>query len=336
MQEIYGFILLGFIHGGLALWVYNDIKLRQQSLFWVFGTLLAPEAFFPLYFWKHPPELFWMCPHCYRNNRQRSRKCARCDKVYAEEETSARLHGYFELSDTVVIILMTLLVQELGRYIAISMSGGTNALTQNADTYSLPIPHLWVVELIVGNILIGLCLYCVTGRCRRSLIAVGLRWNNNVYSLTLPWLLAPILVLISEGTMQWILRVNSIISSKGLNALIRWEQQQRAIGMPEHFGDASIFLIGFVLLILVPVGEEMLFRGITYTALASRFGRMKGLLLSAFLFAVLQGTVIYFIPIFLMGIVLAVLSDLTKSIIPCIITHSLVNLGMLLMWFGRG
>lgn len=314
--------------------MYNDIRLRQQSLLWVFGTLLVPGAFFPLYFWKREPELVWMCPSCYRNNRASSRKCARCDKVYAEEQTTARLHGYFEPSDACVIILITLLIEEFARYIAISIAEGTDVLPQNVDISSLPIPSFWMVELIVGNILIWLCLHCVTVRYRRALAAVGLSLNGNLYSWGVPLLLAPILALISESTMQWILRVNSLISSKGLDTLIQWEQHQQSIGMPAHFGEASIILIGFVLLVLVPIGEEMLFRGIAYTALSNRFGHTKGLLLSALLFAVLHGTVIHLIPLFLMGIALALLYTRSKSLIPSIITHSLVNLITLVMWFG--
>ncbi len=335
LQDIYGVILLGFIHGGLALWIYNDIKLRQQSVFWVFGTLLVPGAFFPLYFWKREPELVWMCPNCYRNNRSSSRKCARCDKVYAEEQTAARLHGYFEPSDACVIILITLLVRELGHYIAMGMMGGTDVLSQKVELSSLPIPYFWGVELIVGNVLIWLCLHCVTVRYRRMLAAVGLYLNGKLYSWIFPLLLAPILVLISEGTMQWMARVNSLISSKGLDALIQWEQQQQVIGMPAHV-DASMLLIGFVLLILVPVGEEILFRGIAYTALSYRFGHTKGLLLSALLFAALHGTIIYLIPIFLTGLALALLYTRTKSLIPSIITHSLINLITLMIWFGKG
>ena len=49
LLETYKLSLMVLIHGGLALWVYNDIKVRERSMLWVLGTLIVPEAFFPLY-----------------------------------------------------------------------------------------------------------------------------------------------------------------------------------------------------------------------------------------------------------------------------------------------
>ena len=110
--------------------------------------------------------------------------------------------------------------------------------------------------------------------------------------------------------------------------------------MPENFGDSTVILFGFVMLILMPVGEEILFRGIAYTGFAGRFGQTKGMALSALLFAVLHGYIRSFmpsvlggIPIFLMGVTLAWLYIRTKSLIPCIITHSLVNLILILIYW---
>ena len=325
------------IHGGLALWVYNDIKLRDRSMLWILGILLVPEAFFPLYFWNRAPELIWTCRDCHRNNRATSRQCRYCNRSYTVEETASILHGHFEPSDSIVIILVTLLVHRFALYTAIGIAEGPDKLAQPQDIPSfistLPPSHLWIIELIVGNILIWLCLHCVTMRYRRPLAAVGLKFSGDFRIFGLPFLLAPILMLISEGGMQGIVGLNRILSSKALESLIQMEQQRQAIGMPEHFGDASVILMGFVTLILTPVGEEMLYRGIMYTALANRFGDQKGLLLSSLLFALLHGSVLRFIPLFVMGLALALLSVRTKSIIPAIITHSCVNLISVVIWF---
>lgn len=349
-QDIYSLMLRGAINGGLALWIYYDIKERERSMLWVLGTFLIPHAFFPLYFWNRMPELTWICPKCQRDNRAWSRACGRCKQVYTADETAARLHGHLEPSDPIVILLITLLIiQDLARLVTIWIVDGPEALTTASETYALlgrmylTVPHFWIVNMIVGNALIWLCIHCITVRYRRSTAAVGFRYNGNLSSLGIPLLLAPALTLIGIGILQGIGWLNQLISSKGLDALIQWEQQQWSIGMPESLGDSSTILIIFVVLILMPVGEEVLFRGIAYTAFADRFGRPKGILLSSCLFAILHGGIYQFtpliltrIPLFLTGLVLVRLYIRTRSLIPCVLTHSLVNLILLVMWFGKG
>ncbi|MCZ6681028.1 MAG: CPBP family glutamic-type intramembrane protease [Candidatus Poribacteria bacterium] len=342
-QEIYGLFLLGLMHGGLALWVYNDIKLRQRSMFWVVGTFLAPEAFFPFYFWNQRPELTWTCPQCNRQNQAGSRQCGQCNRFYTSEETIERLRGHFEPSDPVVISLVALLVQELIRYMAIWFVEGPDMRPEGLETYVLSAPHFWLVKLITGNVLVWLCLYCITARYRRPIAAVGLRYNGSLRSLGLPLLLAPALALISVSIRQGFQWFNRLIPSDGLTALIQWEQEQLSMGMPEGLGDGSMILLGFVGVVLLPVAEEILFRGIAHIAFAERFGRTKGILISSLFFAVLHGSFRHFTPLplggmalFLMGLVLAWLFLRTRSLIPCMLTHSLINLILFVKWFGKG
>ena len=339
--EVYGLFLIALIRGGLALWVYNDSKLQERSGFWALGTFLFPQAFFPLYFWNQLPELIWTCPKCQRDNRAWSRKCGRCEQFYTVEETVARLHGYFNPSDPVVIFLVTFLFQQVARFIAILAAEGFEVLTApNLSVYTLSVSHFWSVKLVVGNMLIWLSFFCIIGRYRRTVGSIGLRYNGNLSDFGLPLLLAPALALVSEGFLQGIGWFSRHMPLEGLEALVQWEQQQWSDGMPENFGDSAVILLGFVMLILMPVGEEILFRGIAYISLAGRFGQTKGMLLSALLFAVLHGCIRSFvplvlgmIPIFLMGLTLVWLFVRTKSLIPCIITHSLVNLILILIYW---
>ncbi len=343
MQEVYGLFVIGLINGGLALWVYHDSKLQERSVLWALGTFLIPKAFFPIYFWNQIPILTWICPKCQRDNHAWSRKCGRCNQIYTAEETVARLHGYFEPSDPVVIFIVTFLFQEIVRSIALWIAEGFEALKTPPDMYILSVPHFWIVKLIIGNILICVCFFCITVRYRRTVATIGLRYNGDLNSFGLPLLLAPVLALISEGLPQGIGWFSRHISANALEALIQQEQQQWLNSMPQSLGDSSVVLLVFVMLILMPVGEEMLFRGIAYIAFAGRFGRAKGILLSALLFAALHGSLRHFtpvvlggIPIFLMGLVLALLFIRTKSLILCMLTHSLVNLISLVIWFGKG
>ena len=338
--KVYVLFLGTIINGVLALWVYNDSRLQERSGFWALGTFFLPWAFFPLYFWNQIPELIWTCPKCQRDNRAWSRKCGRCDQFYTAEETVARLHGYLNPSDPVVIVLVTFLFQAVAHYIAILMAEGLEVQTATDAVYTLPASHFWSVKLFVGNVLIWLSLFCVTGRYRRTVKSIGLGYSGNLTDFGLPLLLAPVLAFVSVGFMQGISWFSQEIPLEGLGSLTQWEQQQWSNSMPENPRDGTVILLGFVMLILLPVGEEILFRGIAYIGLAGRFGQTKGMVLSALLFAVLHGYIRSFvpsvlggIPIFLMGLTLAWLYIRTKSLIPCIITHSLVNLILILVYW---
>ena len=334
---IWALFLGAAINGALALWVYNDSKLQERSGFWALGTFFLPQAFFPLYFWNQVPELIWTCPKCQRDNRAWSRKCGHCNQFYTAEEIVARLHGYLNPSDPVVIILITFLVQGGARYIAILMAEGFDVQTEPDALYTLPASYFWSVKLVIGNVLIWLSLFCITGRYRRNMRSIGLRYNGNITDFGLPLLLAPALALVSVGFMRGISWFSQEIPLEGLRNLAQWEQQQWLNRMPENLSDGTVILLGFVMLILLPVGEEILFRGIAYIGFAGRFGQTKGMVLSALLFAVLHGYVRSFmplvlggIPIFLMGLTLTWLYIRTKSLMPCILTHSLVNLILIL------
>ena len=179
------------INGALALWVYSDSKSQERSGFWALGTFFLPQAFFPLYFWNQVPELIWTCPKCQRDNRAWSRKCGRCNQFYTAEETVARLHGYLNPSDPVVIILITFLFQEVARGIAILMAEGFEVLTETDAVYTLPVSYFWSVKLVIGNVLIWLSLFCITGRYRRTIRSIGLGYNGSITDFGLPFLLAP-------------------------------------------------------------------------------------------------------------------------------------------------
>ncbi len=331
-QQIYLFVLLGVIHIGAAFWVYNDVKRRGQSLFWVLGTVLMPEAFFPIYFWRIEPKLIWYCPSCNRENADLSRRCGHCERLYTREETLLRLHGYPEPSDAVVISLTTLLVHRFTLYLIFLIRDGSALLSEVVDITTLSPFQLWTIELIAANALIWLCFHCVTARYFGHLRSIGLRFTFSFRQIALPLVLAPLLFLFSESTVHVISQVSRWTSFAAVENLLQWERKQESAYFPESF-DASIILIVFVSIVLVPFAYEVFFRGIGYLAFASRFGHSKGILLSALFYAVFHAGAIQFIPSFVFGVTVSLLFFHTRSLIPSIITHSLVNTIALAAWF---
>lgn len=331
-QQIYLFVLLGVIHIGSAHWVYKDAKLRGQSLYWALGTILMPEAFFPIYFWRIEPKLIWYCPACTHENSDLSRRCTQCERLYTREETVLRLHGNPQPSDVMVILLATLLVHRLCLYLTLLIRDGSDLLTEVVDITTLSSTQLWIVELIAANVLIWLCFHCVSARYLGRLRSIGLQFTFSFRHIVFPLVLAPLLFLFSESTVHALSQVSRWTSFTTLENLLQWERDQKSAYFPEDY-DASLILTAFVSIVLTPFAYEVFFRGIGYLALARRFGHFKGIILSSLFYAVFHAGAIQFLPSFVFGVSVSLLFFHTRSLIPSIITHGLVNAIALAAWF---
>ena len=86
------------------------------------------------------------------------------------------------------------------------------------------------------------------------------------------------------------------------------------------------------LVVLAPFVEELLFRGLLYRSLRGRVGVVAAVILSALVFAVLH---VVIPPLFVMGIVLAILAERTGSLWPGIVLHATNNgLVVLALWLA--
>jgi uncharacterized protein len=75
----------------------------------------------------------------------------------------------------------------------------------------------------------------------------------------------------------------------------------------------------------VPLGEELLFRGIGYGSLR-RFGRVVATVVSALVFALAHGLNVVFLAVLVLAVLNAVLYERTRSIWPCFVAHATFNL----------
>ena len=97
-----------------------------------------------------------------------------------------------------------------------------------------------------------------------------------------------------------------------------WPDDTREVG--------KLLSTGFLMLILGPIAEEIMFRGIIYTSLRQKRSRATSLVFSAFIFTFVHMEVIHFGEIFVMGILLAYLYERTRSLITPIVLHIAINL----------
>lgn len=85
-------------------------------------------------------------------------------------------------------------------------------------------------------------------------------------------------------------------------------------------------LVLFLLIcVIAPVLEELIFRGFVYAGLRRRMPLVGGVVASAMLFALMHNSLQALLPIGLIGVVLAVLYERNRSVLPSIICHALNN-----------
>jgi membrane protease YdiL (CAAX protease family) len=82
----------------------------------------------------------------------------------------------------------------------------------------------------------------------------------------------------------------------------------------------------FMGLVLAPIIEEIVFRGIILAGLADSHSRKKAIVVSAVLFAVYHFNLFQLVPTFLVGLLLGYIYLETRSVLICISTHLIYNL----------
>lgn len=117
----------------------------------------------------------------------------------------------------------------------------------------------------------------------------------------------------------------------GVNAINRW-----IVGpeIADRYDITSLFqtrspaegaLLVFGVSVLAPLGEELLFRGYLLRVLGTRYGTLRGVLVTSFLFAVIHFNPASLLALFVLGLVFALLRVWSGSIWPSILGHAIQN-----------
>lgn len=121
-----------------------------------------------------------------------------------------------------------------------------------------------------------------------------------------------------------------------------WNALLRAIGLPDDPQDLlavfsnvrSPWMLSALLLVacvLAPLNEELLFRGAIFRFCRQRFGRTTALLVSGLLFGALHANWAGFVPLALLGMLLALAYERTGDLRVSIVAHGLFNLNTILI-----
>lgn len=137
------------------------------------------------------------------------------------------------------------------------------------------------------------------------------------------------LIVLRVATVIYLL----IVTGLGLEPSNEWVTR-----LPEVFGSGLSGLIAAIAVaaLLAPVIEELFFRGFFYSALRARIGVWPAILASGVLFALVHFNLWLFVPVALIGVILAYLYERTGSLGPPIVLHALNNLSSILALYLVG
>lgn len=121
-----------------------------------------------------------------------------------------------------------------------------------------------------------------------------------------------------------------------------WLELLRACGLPDEPQDliadfirtkSPLVVAGMLIVacVLAPIYEELLFRAGLYRYLRQKLGRTPALIISGICFGVLHANWAGFLPLAVLGMLLAVVYEATGSIRVAIIAHGLFNLNTILL-----
>ena len=93
---------------------------------------------------------------------------------------------------------------------------------------------------------------------------------------------------------------------------------------------AAVFVIAFLATFTAPLVEEVVYRGVLYSAFQRKFGIAAGVLLTTFLFAVIHVPQYYpsystIFMIVLLSLILTLVRVSAKNLLPCVILHTIFN-----------
>ena len=114
----------------------------------------------------------------------------------------------------------------------------------------------------------------------------------------------------------------SFISSRVLSGYPKQESVQKLAEMQSL---NEVLNIACYALVVAPVLEEFLFRGILFRAMKRPFGVGPALVISGILFGLVHQNVLSFVPLTFLGIILALSYERTGDLRTCILIHAGFN-----------
>jgi len=309
-----------------AVWVFVDSGLRGMGrgrVTWALGSFAALPIVLPLYLLvARPIGALVICPHCATSTLSNRAACAQCGGPLAADPVPATW-GAGEIIGIVLFFFSALLV--------VLATTGVSSEAITLQTFAILI-------LLQNNVLGGLSIYVVRWRYRQPLAALGLRWASlrTLAGAGLGIGLAAVPISVVSGIAAKYV-IGAIIGHGRAEVLAATEEAKQVLFtvlQGSLTGSQLAWLIVLVC-VVVPIGEEIFFRGFIFGALRGRLPTAIAVGLSALLFALAHTEVFHFYPIFVLGVILAMLYERTHSLLPGMVVHGVNNVVAMLAFLYK-
>ncbi|MCX5688145.1 MAG: type II CAAX endopeptidase family protein, partial [Candidatus Omnitrophica bacterium] len=218
------------------------------------------------------------------------------------------LWGIMDIVRVVIIVMFS------GYMLATAGSIILKPLHFNMNVNLLMMLATFFIDIIVGIVI----LYFVLVKYREKLSSLGIActgFYKNVLSGIIAYMfILPILIAVLILSMLFLNAIGYKLPPQPVFDIFFEEKRSSVV----------LFLTIFVS-ILGPIIEEIFFRGFLYSAVRKRFGVIIGVLLSSALFSMLHTNIASFLPIMILGVLMAFLYETTSSLIAPIAVHILHN-----------
>ena len=175
-----------------------------------------------------------------------------------------------------------------------------------------------IIFSILGHLSIFLCLIYLVNVQQKHKFLLKKKEFFNVFIYSI--LFVPIIILLS------------IVSKLSLP---EFTEQQQVKDLRDSFFEV-ISRDGIMIVLLAPIIEEVVFRGLFYAALKSYFPWFVSIIFSSIIFALIHGNILAFTLLFSLSLLLTFIYELYGKLFYPILIHSCFNISMLfLIYFGK-
>ncbi|MCS7171972.1 MAG: CPBP family intramembrane metalloprotease [Armatimonadetes bacterium] len=222
----------------------------------------------------------------------------------------------WDLSEVLAVASLVIVTLPLG----VSLAGGLRP----------DLPSLAGAVLAQSAVFLGGCGYVVRLRYGLPLRALGYdaaRWPVGLRTgLLVAAAVIPTVHLAVQPASRYLLGL--LLGQDRARWLAEQEEAANPIlqALPPLSDPGGVVAFALLVAVLVPVAEETFFRGFVYPPLRRHYGARAAAWLSAVFFAAVHLQVVNFLPILLLGVVLAAVYERTGSLLPAVVVHAANNL----------
>ena len=273
----------------------------------------------PYFVWRRPPVYYWRCPACGHRNGLASARCQHCDHIVLRDHMHQCIRGDWRGRDLIALYLSAQVISlATGSLLILALGRMPSDEATVSDLVALANdPEIvWLLVLLMGGTLAVLTAWMLSARYRWPISEIGLHAGDATRNVLLG---------VGVGLAAFVVQLGARFAGAYVPFLA--EEQGRLLSLfPVQATDPLWMLILASIVVVGPVSNELFFRGMVYRLSRARWPARTAIPLTALLFAIGGDPMSDFIPLLALGIGNGILVERTRSLVPSIVSASIVGL----------